>query len=205
MNKTIKLLMFSDIFVLTGFGLVQPILAIFIKEQLIGGTILAAGIATTIFWITKCVIQLPFSRYVDSHDDKLKWLIIGTFFVATVPFVYIFTRHVYMIYAAQFLYGIGAGLAYPCWLGLWSTHLDKNHESFEWSLYSTLTGVGTAATAAIGAGIAEFVGFNFTFGLVGIMALAGCFILFSLQVKDNRKRTMITQYQKRRKLVNYHH
>ena len=45
MNRTIKLLMISDIFVITGFGLIDPILAIFIKENLTGGTIFAAGFA----------------------------------------------------------------------------------------------------------------------------------------------------------------
>ena len=44
MNRIIKLLMISDVFVLTGFGLVQPILAIFIKDNLVGGTIFAAGL-----------------------------------------------------------------------------------------------------------------------------------------------------------------
>lgn len=34
MNRTMKLLMISDIFVLAGFGLIQPILAIFINDGL---------------------------------------------------------------------------------------------------------------------------------------------------------------------------
>ncbi|MBW3004645.1 MFS transporter, partial [Candidatus Woesearchaeota archaeon] len=184
MNRTIKLLMFSDIFFMTGFGLIDPILAIFIKENLVGGTIFAAGLASTLFLITKCLVQLPFSRYVDSHDDKIKWLLIGSCLIATVPFIYIFTRHVYYIYFAQILYGLGSGLAYPTWLGLWSTHLDKNHESFEWSLYSTLTGLGTAVTAVIGAAIAEFIGFNYTFALVGLMSIIGCIILLWLEAKN---------------------
>src|SRR3989339_596811 len=102
MNNKIKLLMLSDILVITGFGLIQPILAIFIKENLTGGTIFAAGLASAIFLITKSLIQLPFSRYVDSHDDKLRWLIIGTATIATVPFIYVFTHHIYYMYLAQF-------------------------------------------------------------------------------------------------------
>lgn len=118
MNNTIKMLMLSDIFVVTGFGLVEPILAIFIKENLIGGTIFAAGLASTLFLITKCSVQLPFSRYVDRHDDKVKWLVLGSFLIALVPFLYNFATHINYVYAAQIIYGIGAGLAYPTWLGL---------------------------------------------------------------------------------------
>ena len=118
MNKTIRLLMMSDIFLLTGFGLIAPILAIFIKENLVGGTIFAAGFASTIFIVTKIIIQLPFSRYVDNHRDKVKWLIIGTFIIALVPFIYMFATNITHIYIAQIVEGIGSGLAYPTWLGL---------------------------------------------------------------------------------------
>ena len=201
MNRTLKYLMFSDIFIGTGFGLIAPILAIFIKENLVGGTIFAAGLASTIFLVTKCIVQLPFSRYVDRHDHKVKWLIIGTLLIASVPFIYIFTKTVYFIYFAEFIYGLGAGLAYPTWLGLWSTNLDKKQESFEWSLYSTLVGIGTAITAAVGAAIASFIGFKFTFVLVGIMAIVGSLILLGLErKKESLKKPTTLNYNKRRKL-----
>lgn len=187
MNKTIKLLLISDIFVLTGFGLIAPILAIFIKENLIGGTIFAAGIASTLYLITKCCVQLPFSRYVDKHDNRKKWLIIGLFLTMTVPFIYIFAEHIYALYFAQIIYGVGSGLAYPTWLSLWSTNMDKKHVGFEWSLYSTLTGLGTAATAVIGAAIAEFMGFTYTFAFVGFMVFFGGIILFGLEKIKKRK------------------
>ena len=80
MNRTVKLLMISDIFVISGFGLITPIMAVFINDKIIGGTVFTAGIASAVFMVTKGIIQLPFSSYVDSHNDKdgLKWLITGT-------------------------------------------------------------------------------------------------------------------------------
>ena len=198
MNKTVKLLMLSDIFLLTGFGLIAPILAIFIKENLTGGTIIAAGLASTIFLITKSVIQLPFSRYVDSHKNKVKWLIIGTSLIVLVPFIYIFAKHINVIFLAQIIHGVGSGLAFPTWLSLWSTHLDKKHEGFEWSLYSTSVGLGVAATSVIGAAIAQFIGFTYTFALVGIMALVGFFILFGLEKNERAiKKVKPIQYPRK--------
>jgi len=195
--------MISDIFVLTGLGLIQPILAIFIKENLAGGTIFAAGLASALFLLTKSIFQLPFSRYVDSHDEKVRWLIIGTFLISAAPFIYIFAKDVRMIYIAEFIHGIGSGLAYPTWMGLWSTNLDKNHESFEWALYSTVVGLGVAATAAIGAAIANFVGFKLTFVIVGLMSLVGCFILFWLERKKERlAKVNISHYHRRSKIAN---
>ena len=202
MNRTIKYLMVSDVLALTGFGLIDPILAIFIKENLVGGTIFAAGLASMLFMITKSAVQLPFSKYVDTHDDKIKWLIVGSLLISAVPFIYIFARSVYHIYMAQVFFGVGSGLAFPTWLGLWSTNLDKKKESFEWSLYSTFAGLGTAATAAIGAAIAEFIGFSYTFALVGLMSLAGCGILFMLEKKEEKSRKPSSlEYQTTLKLV----
>jgi len=186
MNKTIKLLMLSDIFVVTGFGLIDPILAIFIKDNLIGGTIFSAGLASMIFLLTKSIVQLPFSKHVDKTDDKTKWLILGTLLISLVPFIYIFSSRMEYIYLAQLIHGIGSGLAYPAWLGIWSINLDRKQESFEWSLYSTLTGLGTAATAGVGAAIAQFIGFTFTFVLVGVMSLIGCVVLLWLNKKSKR-------------------
>ena len=207
MNRILKTLIISDIFVFTGFGLIEPILAIFIKENLIGGTIFGAGVASTIYLVTKSLVQLPFARYVDNHDHKLLWIKLGTFLIASVPFLYIIADRIEIIYLAQMIYGLGAGLAYPAWLGIWSANLDKHHESFEWSFYYTLTGLGTAATAAVGAAIAEFIGFAYTFSLVGVMSIIGCLMLYTLQKKDIKKGGQIkaTHYHRKRKWIHKYH
>jgi MFS transporter, OFA family, oxalate/formate antiporter len=183
MNRVIKLLLISDIFLVSGFGLIEPILSIFIKDSLLGGQIYAAGLASMLFLLTKSCVQLPFSRYVDKHDHSIGWLIAGSICIAFVPFLYVYATSVEHIYIAQVLYGIGSGLAYPTWLGLWSTNLDRHHESYEWSLYSTLTGLGTAATAGIGAFVVQYIGFKPTFFIVGFLAFVGCLILFLLRIK----------------------
>ena len=141
MNRTMKLLLLSDIFVLTGFGLIQPILAIYINGGgVTGGTMLSAGLASALFLFTKSMVQLPFGHYVDKQPGKTKWLILGTFLMAGVPIIYITANSIYHIYLAEVIYGLGSGLAYPTWLGLWSANLDKGRESFQWSVYSTSTG-----------------------------------------------------------------
>ena len=178
MNRTMKLLLLSDIFVLTGFGLIQPILAIYINGGgVTGGTMLSAGLASALFLFTKSMVQLPFGHYVDKNSNKTKWLILGTLLMAGVPIIYITANSIYHIYLAEMIYGLGSGLAYPTWLGLWSANLDKGRESFQWSVYSTSTGLGTAATGATGAAVASQVGFYATFIMAGLLCLLGCLAL----------------------------
>jgi MFS family permease len=187
MNRTMKMLMLSDIFVLTGFGLIQPILAIFINGGVAGGTVLTAGIASALFMLTKSLVQLPFGRYIDGHEKKMQWLMMGTLLMAVVPIIYVTAHSVYQVYLAEVIYGLGSGLAYPTWLGIWTLNLDKGKESFQWSVYSTSTGIGTAATGAAGAAISSFAGFTATFLLAGLLCLLGCAALFVLETRNARK------------------
>ncbi|MCK9564454.1 MAG: MFS transporter [Methanothrix sp.] len=187
MNRTMKLLLLSDIFVLTGFGLIQPILAIYINDGgVTGGTMLTAGMASALFLFTKSMVQLPFGHYVDKQSSKSKWLILGTLLMASVPIIYISASSIYHIYLAEMIYGLGSGLAYPTWLGLWSANLDKGRESFQWSVYSTSTGLGTAATGAGGAALASLAGFYATFIIAGLLCLLGCMALIVMERRGAR-------------------
>lgn len=182
MNRTMKLLLISDIFVLTGFGLIQPILAIYINDGgVTGGTMLTAGMASALFMLTKSLVQLPFGHYVDSQAGKERWLILGTLLMAAVPIIYLSANCIDHIYLAELIYGLGSGLAYPTWLGLWSVNLDPGRESFQWSIYHTSTGMGTAATGAAGAAMASQVGFSATFLLAGLLCIVGCLVLLILE------------------------
>lgn len=186
MNRTLKLLMLSDVFVFSGFGLVAPILAIFIKDNLIGGSIFYAGIASAIFLITHSILQIIFAKIFNPRD-RLWMVLLGTAFIAVVPFGYIFSTHIWHIYLVQLIYGIGAGFAYPSWASLFTSNLEKGRRGLQWSIYSSSVGIGTAITAAIGALLAEKIGFELVFILTGILSIIGLLILFKLEKKSLRK------------------
>lgn len=183
MNKVLKILLLSDLFILSGFGLLAPIFAIFIKDDMIGGTILAAGIAQTIYLFTKSLFQLIISKWTDQEKGnkrELYTLIIGSLIFTCVPIFYIFSAHIWHIYIAQFIHGLGAALAYPGWMVLYTRFTDKNKEGYEWSIYNTSVSLGMAAAAAIGAFIADILGFNTLFILVAIFSLLGTILLGQL-------------------------
>jgi MFS family permease len=187
MNKTLKLLILSDIFVISGFGFISPILAIFIKDNLIGGTIVAAGLASAIFMITHAVLQVIFS-YAFNPKDRLWMLITGTALIATVPFGYIFSTRIWHIYLIEFVYGVGAGFAYPSWSSFFTANLEKGKRGFQWSIYSSTVAAGTALTAYFGALLAEKVSFELVFVLTGLLSIIGLLVLFGLERKKILKK-----------------
>ena len=201
MNRIIRLLIISDVFLLTGFGLVQPILAIFVAEHVRGGSIIAAGIATTIFLLCKSIVQLPFSRYVDSHRNTIRYLHLGNILFSIAPILYLIDGSIGMIYIAQVIYGVGAGLAFPTWMHIWYAHLDDHHEGFDASAYSTATSIGAAAAAAIGAVIAQLFGFQATFVAVSVLSLIGSVLLFPLAKEETEIQHAASSTRKKRRGV----
>jgi len=183
MNKILKILLLSDLLIIAGFGLIAPIFAIFLKDNIFGGSILAVGIASAIFLLTKGVAQLFVSKYTDQEKGNVRelyTLIIGSLIFTLVPIIYIFSTNIWHIYIAQIINGLGAALAYPGWMTLFTRFTDKNKEGYEWSVYDTAISFGTAATAAIGAYIAEMLGFNTLFVIVAIFSLIGTILLGQL-------------------------
>ena len=189
MNKKLLILILSDILILSSFGLIAPIFALFITENLEGGSIVAAGLATSIFLIVKSIVQLPLSKYfVDKEKHKTRSLLLGTLLIIIVPFIYIFAKDVKTIFIAQAVYGFGAALAYPAWFSLFTTYIDKKHKGFEYTLWSTGVGIGAALAAFSGAKIAEVLGFPTLFFFVGIIALFGFLLLIVLDRIEMKKR-----------------
>ena len=187
MNKKILLLILSDILILSSFGLIAPIFAIFLIG-IEGGTILTAGMATGIFLIVRSTAQFPLSKFlIDKHKHKSRLLLIGTSLIVLVPFIYILASNVYVIFIAQVIYGLGTAFAYPSWFSLFTIYMDKRHRGFEYSFWSAGVGVGGAIAAFLGASVAESFGFISLFFVVGSIALLGFFILIFLDRIETRE------------------
>ncbi|KKU72874.1 MAG: hypothetical protein UX98_C0015G0020 [Parcubacteria group bacterium GW2011_GWA2_47_26] len=191
MNPIIKILILADFFVYFGLGLIQPIFAVFIKDQLQDGTLAAAGIAATVFLITKAVLQIPIARFADREPAKIRefWtLVIGYFLIAITPFIYYFITNVTQLYLTQILYGLGAALSYPGWMAIFAKFADHEHSAFSWSFYSTIVMVAMAVASAVGGFVGEAYGFRTLFLGVGALTFLGFFSTVGLTLfyKDLR-------------------
>ncbi len=186
MNRTLKLLILSDVFVFGGLGLISPILAIFFKENLIGGTIAAVGIASAIYLITNSILQVLFAK-VFNPKDRFWMLCFGTFLIVLVPFGYIFSKIIWHVYVIQLIHGIGAGFAFPSWASLFTSNLEKGQRGYQCSIHSAGINLGMGLTAFFGAMIAQSFNFRIVFLITGCTSLIGLLILFKLEKEKLKK------------------
>ena len=189
-NKVIEFLTLSDILMMSGWGLITPIIAVFFTEQVRGGSVALAGLASTVYFLTKSFMQIPVARFIDLRrgewDDY--WIMItGSLIISLSAFLYIFVRLPWHVVLVQMVYGLGGSLSYPSWLAIFTRHVDRKQEGFEWSLYYTTTDLGAALTAGLGGLLAANFGYQLVFIIVGVASLWGTAFL-GIMAHDFKKR-----------------
>ena len=190
LNKIVRVLVLSDFIITSAFGFIAPIFALFIMNNIQGGTIETVGFAAAFYWSAAALIRLPVARYVErtkSEKDDFYFMIFGSIIISTIPFLFVLSTKIWHIYLAEALYGIGYSLRLPGWYGMFTRHIDKGHEGYEWSFNSLVSGIGAAITAALGGLIAVKLGFKVLFFFVGTLSIIGSVILIFLYyiVKPN--------------------
>lgn len=185
-NKVIKVLIVSDFFLMAGWGLIIPILAIFIVDKIQGGDATVAGIAIGIYWVLKSLIQIPIGRYLDKtsgEKDDYYFLIIGTGLASLTPLGFIFATLPWHIYLLQGIHALGMAMAIPSWGGVFTRHIDKGKEAMTWGMESSSLGLGIGIAGIIGGIVAKTFGFTPLFIGVSVLGLIATFLFF-LIAKD---------------------
>lgn len=190
-NFVIRILTISDIFMLSAFGLVSPILSIFYLQNIHGAGIETAGLASTIYLLTRSLCQLPVAHFIDKikgERDDVFIMVVGSFLTSFVPLLYIVIRTPAQLYLTQFFYGLAQACTYPSWLALFTRHIDRDKTGLEWGIYYTLTDLSGAAVAAVGGILAQRLGFAPLFVVVSIISFFGAGWLLALRFEMDRER-----------------
>jgi MFS family permease len=182
MNPIIKILIISDFLIFSSQQLIVPIFAIFVTDQIIGGSIEVVGIASAVYLLTKSISEVPVGMYIDKvkgEKDDLYMTVFGTCLAAFSFFLLTTVDSVTGLYANQLLLGVSNAIAYPGWYTLFTSHVDKGREGVEWSIYDVLSGFGMAGAAGIGGFLAHTYGFSILFIIVSVISFcAGLLLLY---------------------------
>lgn len=191
LNQVIKVLIFSDFLLQCGWGLIGPIFAIFVTQQIAGGSVAIVGFTTAIFWLTKSIAQPFIARYLDiNHGERDDFIFMTAgMYVANSTFIgYIFASQIWHVFLLDFIRGLAMACVIPTWSAVFTRHIDKGREAFSWSLQSTMIGFAIAFAAVFGAVIATTLGFKTVFVLVsafGLMSASSLFLIKNRMLAKN--------------------
>lgn len=183
-NKVIKTLILSDFFLHSGWGLIGPIFAIFITQQIQGGSLASVGLIAATYWFVKSIVQPFIAHFLDvkkGEKDDFKFLILGMYLANLVPFAYIFVTQLWHVFLLETIRGLCMACVVPAWAGIFTRHIDKGWEAFSWSIESTGIGFAAAFAAAFGGILATFLGFKVVFVLVSFFGLISSSLLLLIR------------------------
>ena len=173
-GRVVKYFILVDLFLLAGWGLIDPIFSIFIVENIPGATVVTVGAVAGMYWILKSAIQLPIAKYLDrtpGEKDDFYCIILGLLVVSASAFGFVLVREIWQLYLVQAIKSLGFALYAASWPTIFSRHLDKEKVSFDWALDSTAVSLSAGASGFLGGVIANSFGFPTVF-------LAGAFFSF---------------------------
>ena len=179
-NRIAKYFIIGDLIMWSGWGFIDPIFSIFVIKNIAGATLISIGFLATIYWITKGILQIPVSLFLDRTDgekDDFYALIFGLMITGISAFSFMIVRTMPQVYLVQFIKAIGFALYIPAWSAIFSRHLDKKHMAFDWAVSSSSVSIGIGIAGFIGGSIASIAGFNFVFLVTGLMALVSAILL----------------------------
>ncbi len=184
LNQVILIIIFTDFMITTAAGLVIPVMALFVVG-IPGATISTVGFAISLYWIVKSILQIPIARWLDRNYgeiDDYYAMLIGISIVTVGAFLYYFATAVWHIYALQVLIALGDSFATPPFYAIFTRHIDKNNEGFEWALRSSFSfGMGSAIGGALSAVLVGVIGVRALFLVNGAFMFLGLIIMFFLK------------------------
>lgn len=161
MLKWLRTIILGDMFYLTAFGLISPIFALFLKEQLPGANIFAVAMAEVFFLLSLGLIK-PFAKLYTKNDTRgwrtQNFLWFGSCLVVAAPLLYLISRDMLDIFVVQVLYGVGIAFSEPAWSRLVDISSQKDHNPSLFEQYNTLGTLIAAAMAGVGGFVAQYQG-----------------------------------------------
>lgn len=176
LNRIIAGLIFADLALLAGWGLVNPIMGVFLTDHVRGGSLAAVGIAVAIFWGVRSLLQIPVATYLDRQRGEgadVHALVMGLMIGAAAAFLMPLADSVRHVYLIEFVHAVSYAFYIPAWSAVFSRHVDPEHTALEWALDRSVGGLATGAAGLLGGVVANAYGFSAVFVAAGALSLVG--------------------------------
>jgi MFS family permease len=181
-NQIVRAYIISESFVWSAWNLVIPILAIFVVDNIKGGSIQTAASAYSIYLLTRVVFELICGKILVKTNDSKKYTI-ALMGIVILGFSYLFfsiSQSVSTLLIGYMVAGLGLGLSAPAKNALFSIHIEKNKEATDWSIADAVTFGCMALASALGGFFVSVYGFQVLFAIAAAVNFLGAipFILF---------------------------
>ncbi len=195
-TSRIKLIAAIDLVLAASFGLILPILPIFLMDRIEDATIFTIALAYSIFLIAKAFLGWIFALFM-SHEKTTSraggGLFAGSVFIALTPIAYLYSTEMSHIFLAQVLLGLGFGFLKTSWMYLTRQTVEELLHETLLHIHGYILTFCLAMAAALGGFIAYNYGYTpllYTMSALGFTAaiLSAFFSLIKTKPITNKKK-----------------
>jgi MFS family permease len=186
-NPIIKAFIIAEMLLWSAWNFVTPIFAIFASNIKGGGVEIAAS-AFSAYLIVRVLFELISGKFLSKSGEFKKFIvtIFGMMMISLAYLGFSMTNSIQQVFLFYAVIGVGLGIASPAKNSLFSSHLDKDKETFEWGLADASVFLGMALSAVIGGFVANKYGFQLLFVIAAIVNFLGI-IPYVLYIHRERK------------------
>lgn len=184
MHRQLKLFLTATSFFALAIGMFGPIYAIFVQK--IGGDLLAAGTAWSIFMIISGAGILLMGKLQDRVKKDKPAMIFGYSLMSLAFLGYYFVSNVTQLFLVQVLLGISTVLATPAHDSFYTKYLERGKFASQWAAWEAAWYIVTGVAALIGALLVELFNFKILFLVMFFTSLTGLVIVTQLKEKNER-------------------
>lgn len=186
------LLSLADVFSWGPYMVISALSGLYLATKLDMDAVQVIAIGTSIYYITRSVIQMPIGKITDkikSDSDEILFLLIGAILMGLPFIVYPFISIPVHYYILQFVFGLGVSFNLTNWRKLFALNVDKNREGTQYGFYEICMSGGAAIFSALIGSLGSLGNRYFDIIIVsaGIVMLLASVWIFLIHKTDNRK------------------
>jgi len=127
LNNVVKCLIVFNTSIVAASGLINPVFAIFVVNNIIGGGVAVVGFATSIYMASFSIARLISAYYVDKVlSEGVVLSVVGALVVGLSFLLYLAASRLWHVYAFQALNGLSTALRYSPIMSLFTRYIDKD-------------------------------------------------------------------------------
>lgn len=165
----LRILLVTNALILIAGAMLGPIYALFVEDM--GGDLMDASIAGTIFALVAGITTLLSGRYSDQIKESKEIVVLGYALIGIGFAAYIFVNNMYALFLVQALIGFGEALYSPAFDALYTRHVSKKNMGVLSGAWEAMNYFVQALGAIIGGLLVSYFGFDILFVVMSVLCL----------------------------------
>lgn len=178
-NKALRILLSTNAMILTAAAMLGPIYALFVEQ--VGGSLMDASIAGTIFALVGGLTTLVSGKYSDKIQENELIIVLGYTIMGIGFLLYYWVGSIGFLFLVQAIIGLGEAIYAPAFDAVYTKHIDGHKSGTQWGAWESISYFTNALGALLGGIMVTLFGFQSIFIAMSALCFGSALYIFRLK------------------------